>query len=38
MKTGLNFQTCTIINSNKYYKDTTKDTFEAKNEHLIIRP
>lgn len=38
MKTGLNFQTCTIINSDKYYKDTTKDTFVAKNEHLIIRP
>lgn len=38
MKTGLNFQTCTIINSDKYYKDTTKQTFEAKNEHLIIRP
>lgn len=38
MKTGLNFQTCTIINSAKYYKDTTKDTFTAKNEHLIIRP
>lgn len=38
MKTGLNFQTCTIINSDKYYKDTTKQTFEVKNEHLIIRP
>lgn len=38
MKTGLNFQTCTIINSDKYYKDTTKQTFTAKNEHLIIRP
>lgn len=38
MKTGLNFQTCTIINSDTYYKDTTKQTFEAKNEHLIIRP
>lgn len=38
MKTGLNFQTCTIINSDKYYKDATKDTFEAENEHLIIRP
>lgn len=38
MKTGLNFQTCTIINSDKYYKDATKQTFEAKNEHLIVRP
>lgn len=38
MKTGLNFQTCTIINSDKYYKDASKKTFEAKNEHLIIRP
>lgn len=38
MKTGLNFQTCTIINSDEYYKDASKKTFEAKNEHLIIRP
>lgn len=38
MKTGLNFQTCTIINSDNYYKDASKKTFEAKNEHLIIRP
>lgn len=38
MKTGLNFQTCTIINSDNYYKDASKKTFGAKNEHLIIRP
>lgn len=42
MKTGLNFQTCTIINSDNYYKDTTKKTFQVKDvkgvKHLIVRP
>lgn len=40
MKTGLNFQTCTIINSDKYYKDSSKAAFKynSTTKQVVVLP